>query len=631
MLTLGFVGDQGKVSAPMETSFALYKQAAVWTPDSFTRPLLLATQGKYEVITTEPGKRIIAKSQTPIVWKFEDEYVSDVVFERLIKPVFKALKPMIDYIPGNDDALFKKIEEKTKLVDVQYETENLIPTNKPIIFRDRMEVVIGMDNEFRSMHYKRIQNEITEHMRELKMDPDPIPIGYGFFDKDQDSIKLVRRPNRYNRVGFYSVMEMDLIKEDLPKRDQIRVASYTYLAAYALMKFCKGLPSREITLPAECLPKDEKDVTTWTIHDFCAIVTMLLSGIVGFGDDVPKDREYTASDIEGMLDTVFGFGYSISNRVLWDSTEENFANYYAFCLMLAFAASRIKPQIKEYEWAKVQGRGNERAGELLADANHGTYEGVGGMSNIYLPSPRNDMTFRGKSLLPIPVLCDQREIDSEKGRLEQANYIKILRQFHPVSFSSVTIDRGEIPPNTIDYTSTTQKWMMFKPTTDARIVEEMFEWRDVTKYKFPRWGIVRNGIPEKQKRLLFMIGLMMNGDNTLKDGVPIKVSMNILQPVNVAVYRTKMLESAIIKEDSATTTDVANEIIQKPKATAGMTGPSVVTTEEKSAEVPKPGTKRDPVPDKHVSELPGESDNTQSVPNESEPSEKQNADQTQEK
>jgi hypothetical protein len=615
----------------METSFALYKQAAVWNPDGYTKPLLLATQGKYEVITTEPGKRVIGKSQTPIIWKFDDRYLKDTVFPEFIEPVFKAMLPMIDYLPGNDDALFKKIENKTKLVDVQYETENLIPTDKPVMFRDRMEVVIGMDNEFRSIHYKRIQNEITEHMRRLKMDPDPTPIGYGFFDKDGDSLKLVRRPNRYFRVGYYSVLEMDLIKEDLPKRDQIRVASYTYLAAYALMKFVKGADSRNLNYPSDWCAKDEKDVTTWTIHDFAAIVTLLLSGIVGFSDDVPKDREYSASDIEGMLDTVFGFGYSISNRVLWDSDEENFANYYAFCLMLAFAASRIKPQIKEYEWAKVQGRGNERAGELLNDANHGTYEGIGSMSNIYLPMPRNDGTFRGKALMPIPVICDTREIGSEKGRLEQANYIKILRQYHPVSFTSVTIDRGEIPPNTIDYTSTSQKWMMFRPTTDARIVEEEFEWRDVTKYKFPRWGIVRNGIPDKSKRILFTIGLMMNGDQSLKDGIPIKVSMNILQPVKVAVYRTKMLETAIIKENSDTETDVSRGIIQKPKPTAGMTGAAMISNEkDQSTEVPRPGTKKDPVPDKHVSELPNEADITNSVPSESEPSDAQDANQVQE-
>jgi hypothetical protein len=598
---VGPVGDQGAVSTPIESGFAIYKQSAVWTPDAPTKPMLIVTNGKYDVQSIAPGTVVVAKANLGQIYKIDDDRMEEF-YDIFVKPVGNSAMRLVNFVEGNGDEVFSKINKDPKMVDIQYESENVIPTEKPIIFRDRNEVVIGMDNKFRYEVYNHVQNCITMSLARLGTldEPQLCPIGYGFFTaQGGKTLKLERRPNKYFRVGSHSVGELGYISKDVRKAEAIKVAAYTYMAAYFLMSFIKGQSFGGLEIDEESgkvkkggMPNafdngdvfhgkgdqvDKNSLKNWTIHDFAAQVSLHMQGLGALGETELK-KWSTVSDIAESLDRNFGMGYSISNRILWDSTADNWRNYYLYCLFLGFALARVKATNAEMEIRKVHGRGNENMGSLLEDANHGEFEGMGGISGLWLPCPRNDMRWQGRKMVPIPVVMDMdTEIIGERNRLEHANVLLNLTKFKPIAFSSVSVERGEIPSNTIDPLSTQQKYMLFKPTSDGRIVNEQYDWRSVIKYKFPRWGVLKNGLDDQAKRILFVLGLFTNGDNALKDGTLIPVNMSLISPVSVKYAKTKMNEDVIIKSGSDTKHDPSSGVIQKAKVGAGMTGTAVVT------------------------------------------------------
>jgi hypothetical protein len=257
-------------------------------------------------------------------------------------------------------------------------------------------------------------------------------------------------------------------------------------------------------------------------------------------------------------------------------------------------------------------------GSLLEDANHGQFESIGGISGMWLPTPRNDMSWKGERMIPLPVCMDMgTELIKDTDRLERANVLSNMTKFNSVSFTSVVVDRGEIPSNTIDYTSTQQKYLMFKPSSDGRIIEETYDWREVIKYKFPRWGILRNGLDDSAKRILSMIGLFMNGDNSLKEGTLMPVGMGLISPVNVKYAKTKLNEQVIVKEGSDTVTDPSKKLLQKPKVGAGITGQANVTEDKpRSNEVVSPPVKKDVPVDSVVVDAIDGVDSTEAVSSE---------------
>jgi hypothetical protein len=240
------------------------------------------------------------------------------------------------------------------------------------------------------------------------------------------------------------------------------------------------------------------------------------------------------------------------------------------------------------------------------------------MSGMVFPMPRNDLRWKGKDMFPFPVLMNTESLENERDVLARANVYDTLRSIQGKSFQTVEVTKGEIPPNIIDNKSMDQKLFTFKTANDARIVEESFEMRDTIKYKFPRWGLIRNAVPDGLKRFLFMVGLFTNGDRVMKEGYITDVSMQIFTPVEVTYYRTSTLDTAIVKEGSDTPTDPKNEIIQQPKPLAGATGPSKIRRENVDAEIKQPPPV-EPIPEKHhADQLDQNNGSNDDVPSEGE-------------
>jgi hypothetical protein len=622
-ITIGPASDQGEVSSPIETSLALYKQCAIWEPNGRTTPILLTSNGNLDVAPNDTNALQAATARMPVCWVFSDRDLFDridptskqnsSIEQTVFEPIFEQAKSLINYLEGNNDLTMNRSTNNVRLADVQYETINMVPKDRPIIYRDRMEIIVAFDTLFKATAENELQYRIQDLFDLERAIARPVPIGYGFFESKGDDMVLVRRPNNFIRVGPRTCVRIDAMHLDMPNNEARRQALYIYLVAYALHRFMNGTTGCRLPKDARAADPEkesEGERGRWSIHDYAALATMLISGLTGYGD-TPLTKTWTATDIQTTLDHIFGIGYSISNRLLWDATPTNIGNYYLLCLFVGFAMSRIKPTTMDYAVMKYINQ-DRLVTARLNDVNHGNFPSIGSVTGLMLLMPRNDLKWKGRSMFPFPVLVDMSGFTPETA-MQRANMYEALRTPARVqSFSPVLIDRGEMPSNTIDHKSISEKWMSFRTTNDARVVIERLEMRDVIKYKFPRWGIMRNGIADSFKRFLFVVGLFTGGERTLKDGFITDVSMQILRPIRVTQYRTSMLETATQKEDSDAKHNVKEGILQTAKDGAGLTTPIIYNDEKDlSGKAVRSDLKQPPtrplIPEKdHKDELGGE-------------------------
>jgi hypothetical protein len=533
----------------------------------------------------------------PTAWIYSDADFK-VIYDVLIKDICKKIDEMIlDKLAlGNDDVTFKKQEQNGSTADVQLETINRTPEDRPILFRDRRKLIIAFDKLWKATREDELQWQIQDRLSLIRNMPTMKPIGYGFMDGNGGKDwHLVRRPNRYVKVGPRTVVKIDQTTLDIGNNEARIQASYMYMAAYALREFCKigSAP-------------DKWDRNQYNIHDYVAYCNLILAGVAGFGD-TPTVKHWTATDIQTTIDHMLGFGYTIANRYQWGVNGDivrAWSKYYEWCLLMAFAIARVKAPTMDYEVTKYLNQ-DRLVHNRFTQVNGGHFPGFGGFGNMVMLLPRNDMTWKGKPMFAFPVIVDTDPLDDEKSVLTQANDYQRLRT-KQVSFSSVRIDKGEIPPNVVDHTSTQQKWILLEPANDARIVEMQLELRDTIEYVFDRSTVVQNGLDEESRRVLYMISNLTNSPRVLTEGYITDVSLGLFSPIEVTYYKTSFEELAVKKKDTATETDIDKKLVQIPKDAAGMSGPAVANMQPKpertDIKVPPPLEK---VPEKkHIEQTP---------------------------
>jgi hypothetical protein len=311
-----------------------------------------------------------------------------------------------------------------------------------------------------------------------------------------------------------------------------------------------------------------------------------------------------------------GYGYTMANRYQWGANTgpEVWKAYYKWCLIMAYAIARVKAPTMDYEVTKYLNQ-DRLVHDRFMQVNTGHFPGFGGFGNMLMLLPRNDMTWKGNTVFAFPVVVDTTSLDDEKTILQQANDYQRLRT-KQASFSSVRIEKGEIPPNTVDHTSTTQKWLLLEPTNDARVLEMTGEYRNTIEYVFDRSNVVMNGIEEETRKILYLISNLTNSARVLTEGYITDSSLQLFDPIEVTYYKTSFEELAVKKKDTATVTDTKNKVIQIPKDAAGMAGPGMANMQPEpqrtDIKVPPPLER---VPEKHHTE---QNDKGEVVKNESE-------------
>jgi hypothetical protein len=597
MFAIGFDGVQGKISVPLEGALGLYKQAAVWNPGGMTQPMWITTNGKFDLQANDPAKLLVATARMPTINCFRDEDFKKV-HDVLVKPINELADKLImdKIVIGNDDVTVQKQEKGISKGDVAIETVNRIPEDRPIIFRDRRRMVIGFDRLWKAAREDEIQWEIQDRLSMVRATPTMKPIGYGFMEGNSgEDWHLVRRPNRYIKVGPRTVVRVDQTELDISNNESRVQASYMYLAACALREFCK--------IGEAPMHMDQKN---YNIHDYVAYCNLILAGIAGYGD-TPTTKHWTSTDIQTTIDHMLGYGYSMANRYQWGSDKalETWIAYYKWCLFMAYAIARVKAPTMDYEVLKYINQ-DRLVTERFTRVNHGHFSGFGGFGNLVMLIPRNDMTWKGNTVFPFPVVVDTKGISDERKALQQANDYEMLREKKNVSWSTVRVERGEIPPNTIDHESTAQKWLLLDPTSDGRIVEMNLPLRDTIEYTFDRSNVVVNGLDEKTRRALFMIGNLTNSGRVLTEGYITDVSLKLMEPVEVTYFKTSFDEMAVKKKDTATVTDTSKKVVQIQKDSAGLAGPieSKMGEKAKRADIAPPPNQEEVPEKKHLEETP---------------------------
>lgn len=546
-ITFGPNSDQGKISSAVIPGLSLYRQAAVITPDMPSRPMMLATNGKWDATEANRMSSLVARGRMPVAWIFSDEDLADVKE--------KFLKPILEFIDKNYKNSFVEGNKKHNLEnpspeDVIFETVNKIPRDKPVVYRDRQNMILAMDRLWKNEVDTELQFLVQDKMLLIRAHPKPIPIGYGCF-AGKEKWGLRKRPTMYIKVGPRTVVRVQSTEVDTAPNEARIQALYMYLLAALMHNWCP--------------------INGYDLNDEVAYANLFLASLVGFGD-TQTVKHYTSTDIQTQMDHMPGIGFTLANRYMWGNHNktEDYIQYFAWATVLGMAAARAKAATMEFEVVKHLNN-DHLVHDRFVRANQVNFPGFGSFGNLVMLQPRTNFRDSQYDDFPFPCLVDMSRVKESKLE-EQANDYFELPKHKPVSWKRVTIDRGEIPPNTFDPNSTQQEYVQMIPSSDARIVEVTADMRDLIHYKFSQQDLIMNSMDDYKRKVLWRIGLFANGESTLTEGYIVSPSMALLEPVSVMYRKTSFGELAIQKK---TTDTVGTQI---PKAGAGMVGTTKAST-----------------------------------------------------
>jgi hypothetical protein len=571
-IVFGPNSDQGKVSSAVIPALSLYRQAAIVTPDMPSRPMLIATNGKWDPTEANRMSSLVGRGRMPVAWVFSQ---NDMVGERGKPGIMELfLDPILKYV----DKYYKNCfvngnagePENPSPQDVLYETVNKIPRDKPIVYKDRQNLILAMDRLWKNTVDADLQFLVQDKMTLVRAQPKPVPIGYGCFSGGEDW-GLRKRPNMYIKVGPRTIVRVQPTELNIAPNEARVQALYMLLVAALMKDWC---------------PIKDKNGSAYGLGDEVAYANLLLASLVGFGD-TQTIKHFTSTDIQTQMDHMPGIGFTLANRYMWGNKTpaEDYIKYFAWATVLGMAAARVKAATMEYEVVKYMNQ-DHLVHDRFVRALTPNIPGFGSFGNLVMLMPRTNFKNSEHEDIPFPCLVDEsRFTDSQIS--EKANDYYELPKLKPVGWKRVMIDRGEIPPNTFDPNSTQQEYVILIPSSDARIVEVSADLRDLIHYKFSQQDLLINSVSEYKRKILWRIGLFSNGESTLTEGYIVAPSMALLEPISVMFRTTSFEETAVEKSDTATTG------VQIPKDSAGLTGNlESKGTEEKLSVTPPPEVPR---------------------------------------
>lgn len=546
------------------------------------RPMVIMTNGKWDPTEANRMSSLVGRGRMPVAWIFSDDDMkgADGIEERFLKPILKEIDRRYKnaFVKGNPGS-----KEKPSPEDVLFETVNKIPRDRPIIYKDRQNIILAMDRLWKNSVDADLQFMIQDRMTLVRKQPRPVPIGYGCFSGGDDW-KLRKRANMYIKVGPRTIVRVQPTELDIAPNEARVQALYMYLVACLMRDWC----------PIKGTGDDE-----YTIHDEVAYANLLLASLVGFGD-TQTVKHFTSTDIQTQMDHMPGVGFTLANRYMWgDKTPvDDYIKYFAWSTVLGMASARVKAATMEYEVVKYMNM-DHLVHDRFARAMTPNIPGFGSFGNLVLLMPRTNFKSNEHMDVPFPCLVNTARL-SDREIAESANDYFELPKLKPVGWKKIIVDRGEIPPNTFDPNSVTQEWVQFIPSSDARIVEQQANLRDLIHYKFSQQDLIMNAVSDYKRKILWRMGLFANGDSTLTEGYIISPSLALLEPVNVMYRVTSFEELAIEKKETDT---VGTQI---PKESAGLVGNTETKVEGKLAVQPPAVEKRIPEEKRVVETKDGE-------------------------
>jgi hypothetical protein len=206
---------------------------------------------------------------------------------------------------------------------------------------------------------------------------------------------------------------------------------------------------------------------------------------------------------------------------------------------------------------------------LMKDAFTANIEGWGSNGTFYMMMPRNNFSFGTTTDVPFPcIVDDDLDIDESDRRLllqKANNYEKVLPYDAP-PFKDITIDRGEVPAGAINESGTEAQFIRLHATTDSRIVEfqdmtSRFT-RNIIQWRFPMDHIVTAGPDRKDRKRLWIWGMLAGGEKGQKNAYIIESSLDVFK-MQIVDYRRGPKDTLLVdKAGSSEPKDI--DQVQKP-------------------------------------------------------------------
>lgn len=586
MNVIGANGLDGDVSTPISMPMRWFSQATVLhrsMSGMIVQNVTFVENGNMtfsaEAIASPKTNNIIGTFTAPIAYCYGKAYTEvdkgPSVQQRVSKVLEKVNELYFDKFQVANG--FDANGEKAKVIDVMIETVPRVGRNSFLMYIDRHDLVIEMDERFKALQDDALQDFITTQLMGIKQIPVPKIIGYGLLRGDngkKGTWAQMTRPNTYMKVAPRTVLKASKVANDFLKTEWQVQTFYMHILAEALKRWIGDV------IPA------------YTLDDWVAFANLLVGAFAGYGS-TERDQKWLATDIETSINTVPGFGWTKANRFLWGNvnTEEDFKYYYCIMNLLGFVIQRTKAAMMDFAVKTVISTNDWQVPMRFKRALEPNIAGWGSNGTFFYLMPRNNFSYGEVNDVPMPCIVDDVRFEDQADIIKKANNYEDLLPYKQQSWGDVTIDRGEVPQGTIRSDSKETQFLRLHATTDARIVsfqDTKTEYvRRLLQYRFPMDHIVNNGLVREDRMRLWLWGLLANGEKGMSNAFIIESSLGVFTP-QVVNYRRGPLDSQLIDKEG---TQTVGDQVLKPGTIPTVPNTSGATNVKQTITPPPPQPK----------------------------------------
>jgi hypothetical protein len=529
MIATEIFGGLGKLFTPVQNVKARYTYGIVKESQGLAQPFLIATNGKmtYEDMVKAKYTGILGQATVPV-------YTEPI--EKGRPNIVAAMSKMDELIgfdeKGNVKSEISKLRqlmkvkhaarEVTGLESAKVKTRHLLTKVWPKLrpdgfteFRDGTNHMIAVEASWFEHFVDEIQYFIT-----MMIQPNvhggfrPQIYGLGQIHIDaQIGIRVTEKPS-VESVFENNKCRVEYISEDRTNNEKGYYWMYTYILARTLQFMCMKYK----------VVKNQGG-KSMELDDYMAFACEIIASKAGYGENEYKTI-YQGTDLTNAVRDEIGNG--ISEAYNWQNFDSEFVeDLLFFWIVKAIVCSRVKVPTMAARFKALFPSDKIRGAFDWLEATNAELPGLGGDSQPYLMMSSNKP--KDKLYFPMALI-------SEMTNHYERNLTRKL------SLVSTDVVKGEIQGNPLEPTDTSEKFIQWKISNDARRWEIVYPWYQLYVWKLPisDFDIIvddqDNIIVDMQyQMMMFMLSQMAQGNSIYSEGYFIHNNIKLYGSVSLPI------------------------------------------------------------------------------------------------
>lgn len=553
-------GGYGKTSTPIEGAWGHYCPGILHEKEEASTPFMILSNGVI-ARNLSADARFSGKMGDVTVPAFPMlQDISMPELSNLTNKLINGTKDQISaFLDKENDPVKTLIHSTHEYMKINFESTGEAPHARDITEQDfftqtwpklQQEGITG----FKDLYYRyfiarkpylvevcnNIQAEITDIVRTVKGAPRMMKVGYGNFVKDENGLKLVRRPSRYTRFNV-NVARLDITVDPFSNTPLRSQAAYIWLLGQQM--------KRMINYPYA--GQEREGIKYYTDADWAGLANSLLLQMSGSGD-IKIEKTYTASDIvDQMLHMV---GYNIAEAYPFlPQTDAAWEELFEFWLVASLVAARCKATTLMGEINLHSARNAIRAPYDFERYTKPNLENFGSLGQPYYFMARNSLG--GDFVLPTVMAYDDQDKEAgiDNDPMERPNIYDILMKKEPIKFTTGDVSRSEMSGNVLEPLAD-DVFVKLIIHPDSRIQDVEYSMNALRIFRMPVFSTMEsNAVPEYLRVQMYLLNLFASGKQNMKEGYFMSPGMGMFSVTKLKTFNNILAQEIVIKDDTHST------------------------------------------------------------------------------